>query len=156
MGDFGIKVLGTQYDSNNIEPYDYFLNSGYDSLKIDLRKIPSHFGVVNINFQSELPYGADFTYMSTKLHTIYHNYGYIPAYLALATSASALPGLAFDGSLHILPGQIWPTSEYTFYVRIDDKKLEIWVDVYKLTLPPPSVIGASVTIRYSIFAQNLI
>ncbi len=139
------------------KPKTFSVDSQLDSLKVDIRPTDPLFGVIRIEFNSDLPLsGTDFVLKSTKVATIPHSLGYVPAYFVLARVAVNIGLLSQPTYTLYLPDAIWATSEYIFFVIPTTTALEIWVDRdQKPAGTETSAIGGAVLLRYSIFSREL-
>lgn len=155
MAEYGIKIAKEGKSVKGRE-VDLAADTALDSLKVDLRKVPPHFGQYRLEFKADLPLsGTDFTYQDTHLFDIPHNLGYIPAHIITGQVEVGIPSSSTPTGMAILPDNVLGTTEYTFFCIADENKLAIWVERYQSPGNNFTIIGAIFNFRYNIFSRQL-
>lgn len=155
MADYGIKIAKENKSVKGNE-LDLAADTALDSLKVDLRKSPSHYGQYRLTFNADPPLsGTDFTYQDTHLFDIPHNLGYIPAHIVTGQVEVGIPSSSPPSGIGYLPNNLLNTSEYTFFCIPDENKIAVWVERYQSPGNNFTIIGAIFLFRYNIFSREL-
>lgn len=139
MSSWGMKIALPGYDTADATPEQCAIHSAYASPKVKIDANPRHYGTVTITFTGNPTHAAE-----TTLYTVAHGYDYTPMVLASGTFSDGFSAL--DGTL-----PLEPTATFEAFIEADDTNM--YVKLYYES-GWGSIIGATLTVSYQIFAEN--
>lgn len=149
MSDFGFKVSLPGYDVKTATPEQCSTHSSYSCPKIDMKADPKHFGTINIYFANDPALYED-PANPLVLYSIPHNLPYTP--MSLTVWKYTFPG-----------DTVISTGTQGVFLNSSNDQLDFGTTStdYRITLlrysvPPSSVQGYSISLRYYIFAEEAV
>lgn len=138
MSDYGYKVSLPGYNVLTATPEQCAVHSSYPPLKAKTNQSPSHFATLVVDFTGTVTQNVTHT-----LHTVTHNYGYVPfsiSSIIFNDGSQDIVGLGFAGvgsTLAITASSTATAFTITLYDNFN------WTNV-----------NASLQVSFYIFAEN--
>lgn len=144
MSDYGMKVSLPGYDVRTATPEQCVMHSGYPSPKVKMDASPSHFGVIDVSFTSNIPAG---TYL---LYSFAHGYSYRPAAIGVgvySNLASGAPSSRMEGTLPLPRAGTLFTDILTTDTLV---QIKVWQDSDDMWITN----GTKLRVSFYVFAEE--